>query len=114
MTPALLFALTISSLTVQPGPVVPPPAALTAAAGTMIVLCAQADAHGKVVASRLIHSSGSAALDDSARSVVLGQSILDEATAAKHPGVWLPMAIATGDNPDPVATPSCSQDSASR
>ena len=105
MTPAILLALTISSLAPRTEPVLisPPPAPQA----TMIVLCAQADIHGKVIAARLMHSSGSADLDKSAETVVLGQPILDEATASQHPGLWLPMAIATGENPAPVDVPSC-------
>ncbi len=111
MTPAILLALTVSTLS---GPsslaVVRPIAPQT----TTIALCAQADAHGRVVAARLIRSSGSAQLDESARNVVLGQPILDEATAASHPGLWLPMAIATSDKAGPVAAFSCSADTLSR
>ncbi len=111
MTPAILLALTVSHLSAQPDYVVvraPEPQTTT------IALCAQADAHGRVVAARLIRSSGSPQLDESARNVVLGQSILDEATAASHPGLWLPMAIATSNKAGPVAAFSCSADSLSR
>ena len=111
MTPAILLALTVSHLSAQPDFVI---VRAPAPATTTIALCAQADAHGKVVAARLMRSSGSAQLDESARNVVLGQSIMDEETAAKHPGLWLPMAVATSDQPGPVVVFSCSADSLSR
>ena len=111
MTPAILLALTVSHLSAQPDFVtVRAPEPQT----TTIALCAQADAHGRVVAARLMRSSGSTQLDESARNVVLGQSIMDEETAAKHPGLWLPMAVATSDRPGPVVAFSCAPDSLSR
>ena len=102
MLPTLFFALALSTS----GAPAPRPVTPLAVQPQTIVLCAQTDAHGKVVEARLVQSSGSTELDQSAKATVMGSALVPEATAKA--GAWFPVAIALGDNSGHVAAPNCS------
>ncbi len=108
MISTLLFALALSAQSQPLKPVAP----LGIEART-IVLCARTDKQGKVVDTRLMQSSGSEDLDKSARTTLMGSTIMDEAVAAQTAGVWLPVAIATNGAAGPDAMPSCAMASLS-
>lgn len=102
MLPTLFLALALSAS----GASAPRPATPLAVQPQTIVLCAQTDAHGKVVEARLVQSSGSDELDQSAKATVMGSALVPEASAKA--GAWLPVAIALGDNAGQVSPPNCS------
>lgn len=102
MFSTLFFALALSaSGAPEPRPVTP-----LAAEPQMIVLCAQTDAHGKVVEARLVRSSGSQELDQSAKATVMGSALVPEASAKA--GAWVPIAIAVSGEAGAVSPPNCS------
>ena len=102
MISSLFFALALSAS----GAPAPRPATPIAVQPQTIVLCAQTDAHGKVVEARLVQSSGSEELDQSAKATVMGSALVPEASAKA--GAWFPVAIALGDNSGQVNAPNCS------
>jgi hypothetical protein len=98
----VFFALALSSAAApQPRPVVP-----VAQPQQVILLCARTDAHGKAVDAKVMQSSGSAELDKSAQSTVIGTAIVAE-DAAKD-GAWLPVAISVGGDLNAITPPNCS------
>ena len=102
MITSLFFALALSAS----GAPAPRPVTPLAAKPQTIVLCAQTDAHGKVVQARLVQSSGSADLDQSAKSTVMGSALVPEASAKE--GAWVPVAIAVDADAAEVSAPNCS------
>jgi hypothetical protein len=99
--PTLFFALALSAS----GPSAPRPVTPLAVQPQTILLCAQTDAHGKVVEARLVQSSGSEELDQSAKATVMGSDLVPEASAKA--GAWFPIAIAVGGEAGDIAAPNC-------
>ena len=101
MLPTVFLALALSSAAAPaPRPVIP-----VVQPSQVILLCARTDAHGKAVDAKVMQSSGSADLDKSAQSTVIGSAIIGE-DAAKD-GAWLPVAISVGGDLNTVTPPNC-------
>ena len=101
MLPTVFFALALSSVAAPaPRPVMP-----VVQPSQVILLCARTDAHGKAVDAKVMQSSGSADLDKSAQSTVIGSAIVGQDTAKD--GAWLPVAISVGGDLNAVTPPNC-------